>query len=45
MGLWSAPLDLKSADFSVHFGNHFGKYNGKKETLKILKKKEKRELK
>ena len=24
MGLWNAPLDLKSADFLVHFGNHFG---------------------
>ena len=23
MGLWNAPLDLKSADFSVHFGSHF----------------------
>ena len=23
MGLWNALLDLKSADFLVHFGNHF----------------------
>ena len=23
MGLWNAPLDLKSANFLVHFGNHF----------------------
>ena len=26
MGLWNAPLDLKSADFLVHFGSHFEKY-------------------
>ena len=32
MGLWNAPLDLKSADFSVHFGNHF--VNTKSKTWK-----------
>ena len=23
MGLWNAPLDLKSTDFLAHFGIHF----------------------
>ena len=38
MGLWNAPVDLKSADFLVHFGSHFEQTNAMQSNMKNFKK-------